>query len=180
MNLLKSRSVVSHELMEGQPGLKYSRSYLQKAMNRQEMKNKEGIAHLDQRMPQLKGDMFRSSNSKVKVKVLNSQQKSDLFHFKVMQLRVHEDTKSSSSCKIRFHFFFELLRKRVKNELEIFDWNVNHSPKQRLYLSRNTMRLMEVINGTTAVVYQRKDVIDGETQAMESEKYHDGDEIDYG
>ena len=124
--------------------------------------------------------MFRSSNSKVKVKVLNSQQKSDLFHFKVIQLRVHEDTRGSSSCKVRFHFFFELLRKRVKNELEIFDWNVNHAPKQRLYLSRDTMRLMEVINGTTAVVYQREDVIDGETQAMESEKYQDGNEIDYG
>ena len=50
-----------------------------------------------------------TGDKEVNVKVVTSQQKSDLFHFKVMELKVHEDTKHYSECKVRFHFFFELL-----------------------------------------------------------------------
>ena len=46
-----------------------------------------------------------------------------------MQLRVYEDTKGKSSCKLRFHFYFELLRKKVINSLKIFDWNINQNPR---------------------------------------------------
>lgn len=87
-----------------------------------------GIAHVDRTVPELKNDLFRSCDESVSIRVLNSQQKSDLFHFKVMELKVHEDTKGYSCCKVRFHFLFELLRKRVNDKLQIFEWNVNQTP----------------------------------------------------
>ena len=41
---------------------------------------------------------------------MNSPQKSEYFHFKVMQLKSYEDTKTISECKVRFHFFFEIFK----------------------------------------------------------------------
>ena len=90
--------------------------------------------------------------------MLNSAQKSDLFHFKVMELKVHEDNGNVSECKVRFHFFFELLRQRIRDKLENFEWDVNADPKQHLYLSKDTRRLMEVVNSTTATVYIRGNI----------------------
>ena len=51
------------------------------------------------------------------VQILNSFQNTDLYHFKVMSLKTHEDdTKSSNECKLNFHFFFELIRKNVNDQ----------------------------------------------------------------
>jgi len=59
--------------------------------------------------------------------VLNSQQKSNLYHFKVMQLKTHEDTKGASECKVRFHFMFELIEKKQSN-LANYDWSETSNP----------------------------------------------------
>ena len=62
-------------------------------------------------VPQLRDDVFTSEDPSLKIKLFNSQQRTDLFHFKVMQLRTHEDTDGLSDCSLRFHFFFPLIRK---------------------------------------------------------------------
>ena len=59
---------------------------------------------------------------------------------------------------MRFHFFFELLRTKVRGKLDKFDWDVNSDPKQHIYLSKDTKRLMEVVNNTTATVYIRGNI----------------------
>jgi len=51
-----------------------------------------------------------------------------MFHFKVMELRTHEDTKQRSELKVRFHFLFDLIKKVNRPELEQFDWNVDSKP----------------------------------------------------
>lgn len=75
-----------------------------------------------------------------------------------MELKVHEDTMDLSSCKVRFHFYFELLRQKTRDSLSVFEWDVNSNPRQYLYLSKDTKRLMEVINNYTATVYYRGNI----------------------
>ena len=102
--------------------------------------------------------------------MVNSVQKTELYHFKVMELKSHEDTKDTtgfSSCKLRFHFFFHLLQKLDLQHLQNYDWDVNSTPQQRLYLSRDTQRLMEVINNFTATVYRRSNSIDDKKQVQQ-------------
>ena len=94
------------------------------------------------------------------IQILNSQQKAELYHFKVMELRTHEDTKDNSQCRLRFHFIFDLIKKKKRDYLKSFDWDVNSDPIQRLYLSQDTTRLMEVINNVIATVYVRQNVED--------------------
>ena len=89
---------------------------------------------------------------------MNSQQKAELYHFKVMELKTHEDTSEGSQCRLRFHFIFDIIKRRPKKHLEAFDWDVNSAPMQRLYLSRDTTKMMEVINNFIATVYRRVDV----------------------
>ena len=45
-----------------------------------------------------------------------------------------------------------------KNPLECFEWDVNSNPIQRLYLSRDTKLMMEVINNFAATVYKRVNI----------------------
>lgn len=59
---------------------------------------------------------------------------------------------------MRFHFYFELLRQKTRDNLSQFEWDVNSNPKQYLYLSKDTRRLMEVINNYTATVYYRGNI----------------------
>lgn len=68
------------------------------------------------------------------------------------------DTKGKSECKVKFHFLKELIVKQEVDNLAEFDWDVNGDPQQRLYLSRDTTKLMEVINGFIGTVYYRVDV----------------------
>ena len=54
-----------------------------------------------------------------------------------MQLKVYEDSdkdeKSLSECKVRFHFFFELLKQKFREKsganLSKFEWDVNSNPR---------------------------------------------------
>ena len=75
-----------------------------------------------------------------------------------MELRTYEDTKQRSELKVRFHFLFDLIKKVNRPELEQFDWNVDSKPLQRLYLSQDTTRLLEVTNNFIGTVYYRKDL----------------------
>ena len=75
-----------------------------------------------------------------------------------MQLKTHEDTKAGSECKLLFQFDFKMLAQKKRDYLKDFDWDVNYEPSQRLYLSQDTKRLMEVINNFTATVYTRVDM----------------------
>ena len=123
-------------------------------------KNKDGSVKRDKDVQRLGNGLFKAKDDKVEVKVLNSYQKSDIFHFKVMELKVHEDTDDVSECKVRFHFYFELLRQKVRSKLDQFEWDINSDPKQHLYLSKDTRRLMEVVNNYTATVYTRGNIDD--------------------
>ena len=89
--------------------------------------------------------------------MLNSHQKANLYHFKVMELKTHEDTKGASECHVRFHFMFELIEKKMSH-LANYEWSVKSNPIQRLYLSRDTRQMMEVINNLIANVYVRDDI----------------------
>ena len=59
-----------------------------------------------------------------------------------------------------FHFFFDLIHKPkdAEDKLKEFDWDISSNLQQRLYLSRDTTKLMEVINNFTARVYRRQNV----------------------
>ena len=51
-----------------------------------------------------------------------------------MQLKNHEDNTDTefvgSECKVRFHFFFELLKpKEQRNDKERSEWNINENPQ---------------------------------------------------
>ena len=59
-----------------------------------------------------------------------------------------------------FHFFHELLQYQDNDDLKDFDWDVNSMPKQRLYLSKDTTKMMEVTNNFVAIVYERVNVND--------------------
>ena len=72
-----------------------------------------------------------------------------------MQLRVHEDTKGASQCKVRFHFLFKMIRKSVDQSEKLCDWDINSRPVQHLHLSKDTKKIMEVINYKIATVYKR-------------------------
>ena len=64
---------------------------------------------------------------------------------------------------------FKLIRYIPSNESEDennFDWDISARPIQRLYLSHDTTRLMEVINNIFAVVYRRYDVKDDESLVL--------------
>ena len=95
------------------------------------------------------------------INIRNSQQKAELFHFKVMQLSVHEDHPDrKSECSVRFQFVFDIIRKKERDYLKDFDWDVCSTPEQRLYLSKDTTKMMEVINNFIATVYYRVNIDD--------------------
>ena len=45
-----------------------------------------------------------------------------------------------------------------KKKWQAFDWAISADPRQRLYLSKDTKRLMEVVNNFVATVYQRVNI----------------------
>ena len=60
--------------------------------------------------------------------VHDSNNRFEWHHFKVMQLRVHEDTKDQSECKVRFHFYHEMLKKRSQDQLKSVEWDIGSKP----------------------------------------------------
>ena len=82
---------------------------------------------------QISKDLFKTDSQSIQIEVVKSQQRSDVFHFKVMQLASHEDRNQNdprvgSECTLRFHFFFELLRLQQDDRLKAYDWDVNSKP----------------------------------------------------
>lgn len=89
-----------------------------------------------------------------------------------MQLMCYEDLKKhkpegqttenperqKSECKMLFHFFFKMIRKKERSGLKNMDWNIDANPVQNLYLSEDTTLLMEVVNNFFATVYVRRNL----------------------
>ena len=92
-----------------------------------------------------------------------------------MQLSVHEDNKNEidgkSIVKCRFHFLFDVIRKKHRDYLEAFDWDVCSDPIQRLYLSKDTTRMMEVINNFIGTVYYRVNVDDDGSKIVSMDRH---------
>ena len=88
-----------------------------------------------------------------------------------MQLETYEDKKEAgdpearSEVKLRFHFLFDMLKTESVKELHKFDWDINTNPIKRLYLGRDPIRMMEVVNNYYATVYIRHEV-DEEGKSM--------------
>jgi hypothetical protein len=61
---------------------------------------------------------------------------------------------------LKFHFFFDLIHKPEDKEdkLKEFEWDISSDLQQRLYLSKDTTKMMEVINNFTARVYLRNNI----------------------
>ena len=113
------------------------------------------------------------------ITILNSEIQFDLYHFKVMELKSFEDTGEISECKLKFHFTHRLIKhdrdsgvvrgdkdvtdkgprttliSTSRNRDNAFEWDQSQDPMQRLYLSRDTKRLMEAVNNSFAIVYER-------------------------
>ena len=112
--------------------------------------------------------------------MINSSIKFDLYHFKVMELSTFEDTGRKSECKVLFHFMHQLIKRRpydINHSTQ--QWDLDHDPHQRLYLSQDTKRMMEVINNTFAIVYSRRN-IDGEGRAIEEFGIEEANVKDHG
>ena len=77
-----------------------------------------------------------------------------------MQLKTHPDTKGFSECKLRFHFLFESIIAKEREYLKDFDWDVSKAPSHRLYLSKDTTKLMEVVNNFIATIFYRVNIDD--------------------
>lgn len=88
-----------------------------------------------------------------------------------MQLRTFDDSGEINECKISFHFMHRLIRKNKTTDESWIDpeWDFGDDSVQRLYLSRNTMRLMEVINNTFAIVYNRR-YVDSKGEILTTEE----------
>ena len=56
-------------------------------------------------------DLFKAKTDDYDVKVRDSLHEFKDYHFKVLRLRSHEDTKQASECKVLFHFFFRMISK---------------------------------------------------------------------
>lgn len=156
INLLKSQKPVQQDDMSV-VGSRININKLKKKIRNQDLKNKHGMVNIDQNVKRLEDNLFKPYPA-IPIEILNSQQESDLYHFKVMELRTHEDTKGFSSCRLRFHFLFDMIRRKERQHLKKFDWDVNSNPVQRLYLSENTRYMMEVTNDFIANVYYRVNV----------------------
>ena len=125
-------------------------------LQKQEEKNRNGNINLDKGVFKLTNDIFvPEDNQNAEVQVLNTQQQASLYHFKVMELKVHEDTTVESECRLRFHFIFDMIKSKKRKKLEDFVWDISSNVCQRLYLSQDTTRLMEVVNNYVATVYYR-------------------------
>ena len=107
--------------------------------------------------------------------MINSSLQLDLFHFKVLELSTYEDTEKPTECRVRFHFLHRLIKSKRKNEdsdeqYARQEWNLDNDTAQRLYLSKDTSRMMEVINNTFAIVYTRRN-INEEGKAIYNDEY---------
>ena len=125
-----------------------------------ERANKFDVATLNAgSISQLSPDLLRG-DAEMEVKIRETQIDLDIFNFKVMELKTFEDTSFVNTCRCLFNFNFKLIQKEPKEYLKMFDFDITQNPIQRLYLSKDTKLLMEVINGFVATVYERFNVDD--------------------
>ena len=157
LQLLKNKQPLAKSLHQID---ELNKDHIESKLKKQEAKNDAGLINADAKVKQLPKDLFRAAPAHVSIDILNSQQNADLFHFKVMELRTYEDQPEvlGSTCRLRFHFMFPLIRKQLNDKLENFDWDVDSTPQQRLYLSRDTEKLLVVTNNFIGQVYSRMDV----------------------
>lgn len=93
-----------------------------------------------------------------------------------MSLKVHEDTKGQSQCELLFHFYFPKIKDPPPQNSndpmmrQKYDWDVSKQPVQHLYLSKDTTKLMEVINGYIATIYIRVNKATDDSQPHEFEE----------
>ena len=92
--------------------------------------------------------------------VKNADKKVDMYPFMVISLKVHEDTQSQSQCDLKFKFLFPKLRKKpaIDGKHKKVDYEDEQQSIQHLYLSRDTTKLMEVIDNQVASIYYRVDI----------------------
>ena len=76
-----------------------------------------------------------------------------LYHFKVLKLRSHSDTNEGPEVTLAFHFFHKLFANNENEFVKDLHWTLNKDVQQRLYLSQNTHRLLEVINQRLGIIY---------------------------
>ena len=90
---------------------------LQRKAVKQAAKNDAGLVSIEAGIERLPASLF-SPSPNMDLNIRNSQQKAELHHFKVMQLSVHEDDRGSKSkLDCRFHFLFDMVRKKPRNYL---------------------------------------------------------------
>lgn len=87
------------------------------------------MINIDAGVRRLEANLFKPKPENMRIDILNSQQKADLYHFKVLDLQTHEDTKGFSSCKVRFHFLFDMIKPKERWYLKDFDWDINSAPR---------------------------------------------------
>lgn len=121
--------------------------------------NRQRTVNIEENVRLLEKSLF-IANKDIKIDILDSQSLVELYHFKVMSLRVHEDTKSNSVCSLLFHFIFPLIKQKTREYLKNYDWNIDEKPVQRLWLSKDTRLMMLVINDVIGTVYRRIDIDD--------------------
>ena len=64
-------------------------------------------------MKKLEKNLFKT-DKEIKIDIRDSQREAEMFHFKVMSLKGHEDTKDQSECKKLFHFLFPLIKTKKR------------------------------------------------------------------
>ena len=101
----------------------------------------EGRVKVDNEVKKISKDLFKTV-PKADLTVLSSQQQVEKYHFKVMQLQVYQDflrleqlddlkarsNDNVNECKMRFHFFFDLIHKpddKEDDKLKDFDWDIS-------------------------------------------------------
>ena len=78
----------------------------------------------------------------------------------------------ANECELKFHFFFDMIHEQKDNndKLYEFDWDVSSNLQQRLYLSKDTTKMMEVINNFIAKIYKRVNVLTDENGVQQQVK----------
>lgn len=107
-------------------------------------------------------------------KTLDTTLRFRLYHFQVLELQTYEDTGRPTSCKVLFTFVHKIIKKNKDESIADggaadLECDLGVDPMQRLYLSRDTERMMEVINNRFAIVYRRY-YVDTERHASKDEQ----------
>jgi hypothetical protein len=115
------------------------------------------MMQVDSEFGKVNSDLIKAADSDIKIDALASENFADLYLFRVMSLKGHEDTMGHSQVDMRFQFLHPMIRKVNDPKQENFDWNISQDPIQEIHISRSTKRMMEIINNSMATIYERDD-----------------------